>query len=74
MSTANSVAYLAGSVVKGMERSSRKCKECVGSLVDSQEDQLSGDISKLIQLKNHAGLVLPSKTCHVICEEAEKAH
>ena len=74
MFTANSVAYLAGSVVKAMERASRKCEECVGCLVDSQEDQLSSDISKLIQLKNHAGLILPSKSCHVICEEAEKAH
>ena len=74
MFKANSVAYVAGSVVKAMERSSRKCEECVGCLVDSQEDQLSSDISKLIQLKNHGGLILPSKSCHVICEEAEKAH
>ena len=59
MITANSVAYLAGSVVKAMERSSRKCEECVGCLVDNQEDQLSSDISELIQLKNH-GLMYPA--------------
>ena len=67
MFTANSVPYLAGAVVKAMERSSRKCEECVGYFVDSQEDQLSSDISKLIQLKNHAGFITTQQIlpCHL---------
>ena len=72
MFTSNSVADKAGYVVKAMGRSSRKCAECVGCLVDSQEDKLSSDISKLVQLKNHGGLILPSKSCHAICEKAHK--
>ena len=74
MFSSNSVAYIAGYVVKAMERSSRKCAECVSCLVDNQQDQLSSNICKLIELKNHGGLILPSKSCYVICEEAEKAH
>ena len=67
----NSVAYIAGFVVRKVERR-LNCGECVSVLLDSEDDPLDDDVRRLITLRNKGGLKIPSKSVHTVCKLTEQ--
>ena len=72
--TQNSVAYVAGFVIKSLRRLSRTCKQCVQCLIESDADSIGEGITSLLHMKDCGGLIKPSNSCYKICMAAEKAH
>ena len=70
----NSVAYVAGFVIKSLRRLSRTCKQCVECLIESDADSIGQGITSLLNMKDCGGLIKPSLSCYLICMAAEKAH
>ena len=48
------------------------CAECVGVLLDSEDDPLDNDVRRLITLRNKGGLKIPSKSVHRVCKLTEQ--
>ena len=48
------------------------CAECVGVLLDSEDDPLDDDVRRLITLRNKGGLKIPSKSVHRVCKLTEQ--
>lgn len=71
--SSNSVAYVAGFVIKSVESKANICETCKKCLINSEADSLSTTCRKLIDLRNNGGLQYPSRSCFIICEAAEKA-
>ena len=69
--TQNSVAYVAGFVIKSLRRLSRTCKQCVQCLIESDADSIGEGITSLLRMKDCGGLIKPSKWCYMICMAAQ---
>ena len=58
-------------MVRKMERR-LNCAECVGVLMDNEDDPPDDDIRRLITLRHKGGLKIPSKSVHRVCKLTEQ--